>query len=170
MCAGSGAPLSDTHHYRCMTVFWVHHVWFFYYWKLYFQMNKYISILIKKMFYAWFYCILYLNHAEKEQQHQKERANEYNLLWNWEARERQRDLYPHPITSQTQALLRNVVLLKYCVEATSLKGHYGLLVQLVTQWNACRQDFHVGLDRWYQPTEEDIYFITGLSRRAKDFP
>jgi hypothetical protein len=23
---------------------------------------------------------------------------------------------------------------------------------------------------WYHPTEEDIYFITGLSRRGEDFP
>jgi hypothetical protein len=28
----------------------------------------------------------------------------------------------------------------------------------------------VGPDQWYQPTEEDIYFITGLSRRGEDFP
>jgi hypothetical protein len=28
----------------------------------------------------------------------------------------------------------------------------------------------VGLDQWYHPTEEDIYFITGLSKRGEDFP
>jgi hypothetical protein len=28
----------------------------------------------------------------------------------------------------------------------------------------------VGLDQWYHPTEEDVYFITGLYRRGKDFP
>jgi hypothetical protein len=30
--------------------------------------------------------------------------------------------------------------------------------------------FCVSLDQWYQPTKEDIYFITGLSRRGEDFP
>jgi hypothetical protein len=26
------------------------------------------------------------------------------------------------------------------------------------------------LDLWYHPTEEDVYFITWLSRRGEDFP
>jgi hypothetical protein len=43
-------------------------------------------------------------------------------------------------------------------------------VQLIRRWDVHRQDFCVGPDQWYQPTEEDIYFITGLSRRGEDFP
>ena len=27
----------------------------------------------------------------------------------------------------------------------------------------------MSLDQWYHPTEEDVYFITGLSRRGEDF-
>jgi hypothetical protein len=30
--------------------------------------------------------------------------------------------------------------------------------------------FRVGPDQWYHPTEEDMYFITGISRRGEDFP
>jgi hypothetical protein len=66
--------------------------------------------------------------------------------------------------------LRDVGLLKYYEEATSLKGNSGLLVHLIHQWNVHRQYFCVGPDQWYHPTEEDIYFIIGLSRRGDDFP
>ena len=59
----------------------------------------------------------------------------YNVVWEWEARERERDLYPLPITTTTHFLLRNVGLLKYYEEATSLKGHFGLLVHLIRQWD-----------------------------------
>jgi hypothetical protein len=45
--------------------------------------------------------------------------------------ERERDLYPHPITVVTHVLLRNVGLLKYYEEDTSLKGHFGLLVHMI---------------------------------------
>jgi hypothetical protein len=65
----------------------------------------------------------------------------YNVVWEWEARERERDLYPHPITATTHVLLRNVGLLKYYEEATSLKGHSGLLVHLIHRWDVHRQDF-----------------------------
>jgi hypothetical protein len=109
--------------------------------------------------------------SEREQQQQQEqRVDLYNVVWEWEARERERDLYPHPITAVTHVLLRDVGLLKYYEEATSLKGHSGLLVHLIRRWDVHRQAFCVGLDQWYHPTEEDIYFITGLSRRGEDFP
>jgi hypothetical protein len=84
-------------------------------------------------------------------------------------RERERDLYPHPITAVTQVLLRNVGLLKYYEEATSLKGHSGFLVQLIRRWDVHRRAL-CGSDQWYQPTKEDIYFIIGLSRRGEYFP
>ena len=79
-------------------------------------------------------------------------------------------MYPRPTTPPTQLLLRDVDLLKFYEEATALKGHNILLVQLIYQWDAHRQAFRVSPDQWYQPTEEDIYFITSLSRRGEDFP
>jgi hypothetical protein len=53
----------------------------------------------------------------------------YNITWEWEGRER--DLYPCVITAATHVLSRNVGLFKYYEEATSLKGHFGLLLHLI---------------------------------------
>jgi hypothetical protein len=114
--------------------------------------------------------IMQRREQREKQQQQEQRVDLYNVVREWEARERERDLYPHPITPTTHALLRDVGLLKYYEEATSLKGHSGLLVHLIRRWDVHRQAFCVGLDQWYHPTEEDIYFITGLSRRGEDFP
>ena len=88
----------------------------------------------------------------------------------WEAQERERDAYPRPITAATQGLLRKVGLLKFYEEATSLKGHGLFFRHLIRRWNAHRHAFQVGHNQWYRPTEKDIYFITGLSRRGVDFP
>ena len=92
------------------------------------------------------------------------------MIRQWEAWERERDAYPHPITADTQKILRQVGLLKFYEEATSLKAHSVFLRYLIRRWNARQQAFQVGLDQWYTPTEEDIYFIIGLSRRGVDFP
>jgi hypothetical protein len=100
----------------------------------------------------------------------QQRLDQYNMVWEWEARERERDLYPRPSTTATRLLLRNVGLLKYYEEATSLKGNSAFLAQLIHRWDAHQQAFRVGPHQWYHPTEEDIYFITGLSRRGEDFP
>ena len=62
----------------------------------------------------------------------------------WEAQERERGAYPHPITTATQGLLRQVGLLKFYEEATSLKGHGVFLRHLIRRWNAHRQAFWVG--------------------------
>ena len=59
----------------------------------------------------------------------------------WEARERERDAYPFPITVATQGLLRQVGLLKFYEEATSLKSHSGFLRHLIRRWNAQQQAF-----------------------------
>ena len=88
----------------------------------------------------------------------------------WEARQRERDAYPHPITAATQGLLGQVDLLKFYEDATSLKGHGAFLRHLIHRWNAHLQAFRVGPNQWCAPTEEDIYFIIGLSRRGMDFP
>ena len=106
----------------------------------------------------------------EEREKQQHMTDQYNLVRLWDARERERDMYPRPITTATQALLREVGLLKFYEEATSLKGHNGLLQQLIFRWNSHRQALRVGPNQWYAPTEEDIYFITSLSRRGVDFP
>jgi len=62
----------------------------------------------------------------------------YNVLWEWEARERERNFYPCSITIVTLVISRNVGLLKYYEEDTSLKGQYGLLVILICQWDVHR--------------------------------
>jgi hypothetical protein len=40
----------------------------------------------------------------------------------------------------------------------------------INSWDHGRQWFGVSLDLWYHPTEEDVYFIIGLSRSGEDFP
>ena len=61
-------------------------------------------------------------HREEGEQ-QQQQAEQYDMVRLWEARERDRDVYPRPITTSTQGLLRQVGLLKFYEEATSLKGH-----------------------------------------------
>jgi hypothetical protein len=61
--------------------------------------------------------------------------------------------------------LRNVGLLKFYEEATSLKGNSSFLYQLICRWDHARQTFRASHDLWYYPIEEDIYFIGGLFRR-----
>jgi hypothetical protein len=97
-------------------------------------------------------------------------VDQCNIDQKWEARERETYLYPQPSTTTMWVLLRNVGLLKYYEEATSLKGNSIFITQLIHQWDAHQQSFRVGPHHWYHPTEEDIYFITGLSRRGEDFP
>lgn len=97
-------------------------------------------------------------------------AYPYNMVQPWEARERERDLYPFPINAKTQALLRNVGLLKYYEGNTSRKMHSILLAHQIWRWSAQEQGFHVGLGVWYRPSMEDIYFITGLSMIGEVFP
>jgi len=91
------------------------------------------------------------------------------MIWTWQAREIEMDLYPCPITAAIWALLRNVGLLKYYEEDASLKEHSVLLVHIIRRWSAQEHACHVGLRVWYRPTKEDIYFITGLSRRGEYF-
>ena len=106
---------------------------------------------------------------EQEQQKQQQ-AEQYDMIHQWEARERERDGCPRPITADTQEILMQVGLLKFQEEAiSSLKAHSVLLRYLIGRWNAHRQAFQVGPDQWYTPTEKEIYFITGLSRRGVDF-
>ena len=96
--------------------------------------------------------------------------DQYNVVPPCEAWERERDLYPRPISAKTWDLLRKVGLLKYYEEATSLKVHSSLLAQLIRCWNVQEQSLHVGPKTWYRSSKEDIYFIIGLSRRGEDFP
>ena len=94
----------------------------------------------------------------------------YNFVCEWEDRERKRERIPHFVTQQTEALLRNADVLKFYEEATLLWGNSSLLQKLIHHWDQGWQAFIVGLDSWYQPTKEDIYFITEFSRRWEDQP
>ena len=58
------------------------------------------------------------------------------MIQQWEARERERLLYPLPIMPPTQLLLREVGLLKFYEEARSLKGHGVLLGEFIYRWDA----------------------------------
>ena len=114
--------------------------------------------------------IIQLRERREEREQQQQQAEQYNMVRLWEARERERYAYPHPITIATQGLLRQVGLLKFYKEVTSLKGHGLFLRHLIRRQNAHLQAFQVGPNQWYTPTKEDIYFITGLWRRGVDFP
>jgi hypothetical protein len=72
--------------------------------------------------------IMYRRRCMDEQQ---QTVDQYNMFKEWELVERERDLYPCPITAATWLLLRNVGLLKYYEEATFMKGNSAFLVQLI---------------------------------------
>lgn len=91
------------------------------------------------------------------------------MLHQWEARERERYVYPCPITADTQGLLRQEGFLMFYEEVTSIKAHSMFLRHFIHKWNAHQHVFQVGPDQWYTPTEED-YFITGLSKSGVGFP
>ena len=71
---------------------------------------------------------------------------------------------------ETRLFLKSVGLLKFYEEVTSLKGKSCLLRELIFCWDHRIQAFMVSLNLWYHPIEEDIYFMTRLSMREKDFP
>jgi hypothetical protein len=66
--------------------------------------------------------------------------------------------------------------LEECRPPQVLRGGYipeeefSFLAQLIHRWDAHQHAFRVSPHQWYHPTKEDIYFITGLSRRGEDFP
>jgi hypothetical protein len=83
-----------------------------------------------------FHILIMQRHGQRDKQHQQDqRVDLYNVVREWEARERERDLYPHPITPVTHLLLRDVGLLKYYQETTSLNGKFGLLVHMIYRWD-----------------------------------
>ena len=77
----------------------------------------------------------------EEGEQQQQRAEQYNMVHLWEARERERDAYPRSITADTQGLLRQVGLLKFYEKDTSLKAHSVFLRHLICRWNAHQQAF-----------------------------
>jgi hypothetical protein len=84
--------------------------------------------------------------------------------------ERERELFVCPITTQKHVLFMGVGLLKFYEEFTSLKGNSSVLQQLIHHWDHDRYAFKVSPNKWYQPMEKDVYFITKLSRRQKVWP
>jgi hypothetical protein len=85
-----------------------------------------------------FHILIMQRHEQIEHQQWEQRVDLYNVVREWEARDRERNFYPHPITAVTHVLLRNVGLLKYYEEDTPLKGHPRLLVHLIRQWDVHR--------------------------------
>ena len=111
-----------------------------------------------------------MHQRRKARQQQQAQVDQYNFMREQEARERERDLFRHPIQPQTKLLLRNNDLLKFYEEATSLKGNNTLLSPLIEHWDHQRQDFQLRPDDWHQPTEDDIQLIIGFSRRGEYLP
>lgn len=108
--------------------------------------------------------------VEGETTWEGENGRPINMVQPWEARERERDLYPCPISVVTWALLRNVGLLNYYEQATSLKAPFVFLAHLILWWSVQEKGFHFDLEAWYRNSKEDIYFITAISKREEDFP
>ena len=75
--------------------------------------------------------IIQRRERREEGEQQQQQVEQYNMVCMWEARERERDAYPCPITLTIQGLLRQVGLLKFYEEATSLKGHGVFLGHLI---------------------------------------
>ena len=74
---------------------------------------------------------------QREVQEKQQQAEQYDMIRQWEARERERDGCPHPITVDTQDILMQVYLLKFYEEAIfDLKAHSVLLRHLIGTWNA----------------------------------
>lgn len=102
-------------------------------------------------------------------QQREQQVDPYNMVRPSQVREREIYLYPCPITPTTRVLLRNACLVKYYEEGTSLKAYSTLLAHLICRCNVQQQDFHVGPELWYRPTEEDIYFMIFLSKGGEYF-
>jgi hypothetical protein len=64
----------------------------------------------------------------------------------------------------------DVGLLKFYEEGTSLRGNSSLLQQVDPSLGSWSTGIQGQSDLWYHPMEEDVYFITGLSRRGEDWP
>lgn len=96
-------------------------------------------------------------------------VDQYDMVRPWQAKDKERDLYPHPINTATRVLLRNVALIKYYEKDKSLKAHSVLFPHLIHSWSFEEQGFHVSLEAWYMPFQEEIYFVTRLSRGGEDF-
>ena len=71
---------------------------------------KYMYHLIKIVFNI---SIIQRRGRREEREQQQQQADQYNMVHLWKAQERERDAYPHPITTTTQGLLREVGLLKF---------------------------------------------------------
>ena len=66
--------------------------------------------------------------------------------------------------------MRDAILFEFYEKANSQRGYTNILMMLIHRWDHGRKAFKVGPNMWYQPSKEDFYFITELSRRVEDFP
>jgi hypothetical protein len=70
-----------------------------------------------------FHMLIMQRHERTEQQQQwEQRVDLYNVVQEWEARERERDLYPLPITATIHLLLRDLGLLLSTRRLHPLRG------------------------------------------------
>ena len=63
----------------------------------------------------YFSCMEYVIHTHERRcvaQQDREQLDQFTMVKYWEAGERERDLYPRPITTQTRELL-SIVFLKF---------------------------------------------------------
>jgi hypothetical protein len=114
--------------------------------------------------------IIQICQRREQQLQQEQRVDLYNVVRDWEARERKRDLYPCPITTSTHFLLRNVGLLQYYEEAASMKGHSESLVQLIRRWDVYRQHFVSVLINGTIPLRRICILSLGYLGEGRIFP
>jgi hypothetical protein len=83
-----------------------------------------------------FYMLIMQRRQQRENNNSRSRGLTCTMLYGIGRRGRGRGICTLTLLLQlTQVLLRNVGLLKYYEEATSLKGHSGFLVQLIHRWD-----------------------------------
>jgi hypothetical protein len=86
------------------------------------------------------------------------------MVLEWREREHEEDDVIARNNPGTIAALRDCGLLKF-FRILGMRAQVGLLEYLVLMWDPDQQLFHVGVHT-FSLDIEDIYFLTGLSRRG----
>jgi hypothetical protein len=91
-------------------------------------------------------------------------VNSHTMVLEWREREHEDDNNATENHPQTVTTLRNCGLLKY-FRIPGMRAQVRLLEHLIQMWDPDQQVFHVGVHTLTIDIE-DIYFLTGLSRRG----
>jgi hypothetical protein len=91
-------------------------------------------------------------------------VNSHTMVLEWREREHEEDNTAAENHPQTIVALRNCGLLKY-FRIPGMRAQVRLLEHLVRMWDPDQQVFNVGAHTLTIDVE-DIYFLTGLSRRG----